>query len=265
MPSFSNAISILTAFVVTSSITTTVGSTNDFNPRRLASKNSKKNATPQSRCNAQLFEGMWMYKNCNDVTVAVTMGCTNNNKGTCSYRENNFADEGNSCPVSGTFHDEKTSSSVSYNFSNGRCEIEYFPFTEDPCGLYPQLGMKAYIDMNEDGGGGQPGIMYLLFSDNVGETFYNEGNKRVATRMSSDEHRELRWEGPHPIIPVMDEVPECTKECKEEKDGQKKAGRECCAKEKQFGKCLLNSEGNTCNCHNKIPCYIYMRCVDDQT
>ena len=289
MPSFSNVISILTAFVVTSSITTTVGSTNDFNPRRLASKNSKKNATPQSRCNAQLFEGMWMYKNCNDATVLVTMGCTDNNKDTCSYRENNFADEGNFCPIGGTFDDKKTGSNVSYNDNNGRCEIGYFPFTEDPCGISPRLGMKAYIDMNKDGRGGHPGRMHLLFSEDGGDTFYNaDGDVRVATRMSSDDHHDRRrdliveekeeqletsssWSvttDPSELqrrrleCSSIEGVRECTHACQVEKDKKtKKLGRDCCIHEKLSGKCILNKNDSTCKCNNepyKDICYIDM-------
>lgn len=246
--------------------------------RALVAKNSKKTAAPPStRCNAGLFEGTWTYPNCDAATIEFTMGCTDNDDTTCSFQETIvvFAGEQeiNACPLGGLFQDE-TGSNVAYNDSTGWCEIDYFHFTEDPCGLYPQLGMKAYIIMNENGRG-PPTTMYLLFSVDDGETFYNaDGDVRVATRISGDDRRELTWSSVatdstelqrRRLCGLTKGVPECTLECKEERDDAMGwTSQHCCEDHLQSEDCILNSESSACNCSDNVKCYIDMRCKDNE-
>ena len=259
-------------------------------PRVLVAKNSKKTfAPPSTRCTAGLFTGTWTYPNCNAATIEFTMGCTGHDDTTCSFQETivDFAgaQEINACPIGGLFQDE-TGSNVAYNASNGRCEIDYFHFTEDRCGLYPQLGMKAYINLNEEDDRGPPATMYLLFSEDGGETFYNKDNQRVATRISSDTRRDLMEEQEeHSETPSsswssvatdstefqrrrlcgsIEVVPECTLSCKKEWDETKKLGEDCCINEQISGTCTLNKADSTCNCSDNVKCYIEMSCDDNE-
>ena len=264
-------------------------------PRVLVAKDSKKTAAPPStRCTAGLFTGTWTYPNCDAATIEFTIGCTGHDDTTCSFQETivDFTGEQEikTCPIGGLFQDE-TGSNVAYNASNGRCEIDYFHFTEDLCGLYPQLGMKAYINMNEEDGRDPPATMHLLFSEDGGETFYNKDTQRVATRISSDTRRDLMEEQEEHsetsssswsssvttastelqrrrLCSSIEGVPECTLACKGEKFDEikkKRLGRECCAVEGQSAICILNSNSSTCNCSDNVRCHIDMRCDDNET
>jgi len=88
----------------------------------------------------------------------------------------------------------------------------------------------------------------------------DEGYCYIEMRCKDHEY----WQGNE--CRVKPGIPECTSKCKGEKDGQKKAGQECCADQGQSDEtCILNSNSSTCNCSDRVKCYIDMRCDENET
>ena len=108
------------------------------------------------------------------------------------------------CVVGGSFPATKN---IQYNPSTGDCEFLYVDLMDDNCNLYTcdtgtgSLGLKARINVKNN-----PDVMFIQFTNNKGQSFYNDHNERVAKR-SID--RYLRQEGetkpvlsmtPHPFV-----------------------------------------------------------------
>lgn len=82
------------------------------------------------------------------------------------------------CSVGGSF---QGTNNINYNDKTGDCELMDTDLPDDPCGLLTKygvssLGLMARINPKH------PNKMYILFTSDKGETYYNDGEEREAVR-----------------------------------------------------------------------------------
>ena len=165
----------------------------------------------ESLCNKRLFEGTFEYLNgCAKTTIAsIFCGDDNGNADdTCVYSET-LLDGKSSCVLNQEVDTEDNQdgkcsigklerfvggsfpakASIAYNERTGDCELSYTDLSTDPCRLYPKsLGVKASIKLyNENfpfpsSDGNSRNLMFLLFTDDYGKSYYNKDSPRIAMR-----------------------------------------------------------------------------------
>ena len=147
----------------------------------------------QAQCNANLFAGSWTYQNgCNEIMTATIMESEDDSE-IFSYQETSSmvdpsaSPPSSSCFVGGNFQDQ-ASTKVYYDSGTGNCVIGYFDLLNDSCNLYePPFGAMMYIPLKKKNDSHD--VMYLLFSNDQGHSFYNNKKKRVATRSIAEAER----------------------------------------------------------------------------
>jgi len=183
----------------------------DISSQRKLSKSSKKVKHPEALCTLSLFaDSLFMYANRCFTDIMVTISSCDDKDDMCYIserlpllpQEQDENQEEEQCFVGGSFPAKQN---IRYNPSTGDCEFLYVDLMDDSCNLYTgddgtgSLGLKARINVKNN-----PDVMFIQFTNDMGQSFYNPDNERVAVRYTADNDRYLRQEGEmKPVLSMM--------------------------------------------------------------